>query len=50
MKSLKNAEYHCQLAIITSPIYKELHNRFKDLKQVQRSERENLIKVYRYVN
>jgi hypothetical protein len=50
MKSLKNAEYHCQLAIITSPIYKELHNRFKDLKQVQRSERESLIKVYRYVN
>ena len=38
-------EYHYQLAIMTSPAYKELHNQYKGLKEQNRREKEERLKV-----
>lgn len=41
----KNMEYHYQLAIMTSPAYKELHKKHKEMKDQNRREKELKMKV-----
>ncbi len=38
-------EYNYQLAIMTSPAYKQLHQKYKELKEQYRSEKELKLKV-----
>lgn len=41
----KNMEYHYQLAIMTSPAYKELHRKYKEMKDQNRKEKDMKMKV-----
>lgn len=40
-------EYHYQLAIMTSPAYKELHKKYKEMKDQNRKEKDMKMKVSR---